>query len=112
MKRTSIVMPAIVILLLSGLVLPRIVMAQDESQERIIRDSKEAKAHFLKSDPSMENLFKHAAGYAIFPNIGKGAVAVGGSCGQRSSISKRIGSRYGPDGAGDCGCPGRRAGLP
>ena len=88
MKRTSIVMPAMVVLLLSGLVLPRIVMAQDESQERIIRDSKEAKAHFLKSDQSMENLFKHAAGYAIFPNIGKGAVAVGGAAG-RGAVFQR-----------------------
>jgi lipid-binding SYLF domain-containing protein len=30
----------------------------------------------------MENLFKHSAGYAIFPNIGKGGVGVGGAAGK------------------------------
>ena len=89
MKRTSIVIPAIVMMMLSGLVVPRIVMAQDGSQERIIEDSKEAKAAFLKADPSMENLFKHAAGYAIFPNIGKGAVAVGGAAG-KGAVYQRV----------------------
>jgi len=65
-------------------------MAQDESQERIISDSKMAKTKFLKSDPSMENLFKHAAGYAIFPNIGKGAVGVGGAAGKGTLYEKGI----------------------
>jgi lipid-binding SYLF domain-containing protein len=57
-------------------------MAQSESQERIIDDSKKAKASFLKTDPSMENLFKHSAGYVIFPNVGKGAVGIGGAAGK------------------------------
>lgn len=57
-------------------------MAQDATQERIIKDSREAKADFLNADPSMENLFKHAAGYVIFPNVGKGAVGVGGAAGR------------------------------
>lgn len=68
--------------ILSGLFLPGILRAQDESQERIINDSKNARAAFVKSDPSMENLFKHAAGYAIFPNVGKGAVGLGGAAGK------------------------------
>jgi lipid-binding SYLF domain-containing protein len=69
-------------MILSGLFLPRIVMAQDESQERIITDSKVAKADLRKSDPSMENLFKNSAGYVIFPNVGKGGVGVGGAAGK------------------------------
>lgn len=67
---------------MSALFLPRLAMAQDETQERIIKDSKEARAAFVKSDPSMENLFKHPAGYVIFPNVGKGAVGVGGAAGR------------------------------
>jgi lipid-binding SYLF domain-containing protein len=82
MKITSTVRPIILLMILSGLFLPRIVMAQDDSQERILGDSKKAKASFLKADPSMENLFKHSAGYAIFPNIGKGGVGVGGAAGK------------------------------
>lgn len=57
-------------------------MAQDDSQARILADAKKAKSSFLRADPSMENLFRHAAGYAIFPNIGKGGVGVGGAAGK------------------------------
>lgn len=69
-------------MIFSGLFLPRIAKAQDETQERIIKDSKEARAAFIRTDPSMENLFKHSAGYVIFPNVGKGAVGVGGAAGR------------------------------
>ncbi len=82
MKLTSSFRPAILLMVLSGLFLPRISMAQDDSQERIIADSKEAKAAILKADPSMENLFKHASGYVIFPNVGKGGVGIGGAAGK------------------------------
>src|SRR3984957_7458600 len=90
MKITSTVRPVMLILILSGLFLPRIVMAQDDSQARILGDSKKAKASFLKADPSMENLFKHAAGYAIFPNIGKGGVGVGGAAGKGAVYEKGV----------------------
>ncbi len=82
MKITSTIRPVMLLMLLSGLFLPRILMAQDDAQARILADSKKAKASFLRADPSMENLFKHAAGYAIFPNIGKGGVGVGGAAGK------------------------------
>jgi lipid-binding SYLF domain-containing protein len=71
-----------------GLFLPRIVMAQDDSQARILVDSKKARASFVRADPSMENLFKHAAGYAIFPNIGKGGGGVGGAAGKGAVYEK------------------------
>lgn len=79
---------AIFLVILSGLFLPRIVKAQDDSQERIIDDSKQAKASFLKADPSMENLFKNSAGYVIFPNVGKGALGVGGAAGKGTVYQK------------------------
>lgn len=88
MKRKSTVITAILLMIVSGLLFPRIVMAQDDSQERIISDSKAAKASFLKGDPSMENLFKHASGYAIFPNVGKGGVGVGGAAGKGAVYQK------------------------
>jgi len=32
-------------------------------------------------DPGMDDWFKNAAGYAVFPNVGKGAVGIGGAHG-------------------------------
>src|SRR5882757_1151182 len=88
MKKLSRARMTIFLMILSGLFLPRILKAQDESQERIIEDSKNAKASFLKADPSMENLFKNSYGYAIFPNVGKGAVGVGGAAGKGAVYQK------------------------
>jgi lipid-binding SYLF domain-containing protein len=82
MKMTNTVRTIALVMVLSGLFLPRLVMAQDDSQKRIIDDSKEAKASFLKADPSMEHLFKKSSCYAIFPNVGKGGIGVGGAAGR------------------------------
>lgn len=90
MKMISTNRPIIFLMILSSLFLPRTLMAQDASQERIIDDSKEAKASFLKADPSMENLFKHSSGYAIFPNVGKGGAGVGGAAGKGAMYEKGI----------------------
>lgn len=81
-------MPATLLIIVSGLFIPRLSMAQNESQERIMQESREAKAAILKADPSMENLFKHSAGYVIFPNVGKGAVGVGGAAGKGTVYQK------------------------
>jgi lipid-binding SYLF domain-containing protein len=90
MKKTSRMKMAIVVMLLSGLFLPRLVKAQDDSQERIINDSKEAKATFKAADPSMETLFKNSAGYVIFPNVGKGGAGVGGAAGKGTVYQKGV----------------------
>ena len=75
-------------MVLAALSIPGISTAQDQSQERIINDSKEAKASFKHADPSMENLFKHSAGYVIFPNVGKGGIGVGGAAGKGAVYEK------------------------
>ena len=36
---------------------------------------------FKEKDPGLENFFKEAYGYAVFPGVGKGAVGVGGAHG-------------------------------
>jgi lipid-binding SYLF domain-containing protein len=36
----------------------------------------------LKSDPGLKKFFDEAAGYAVFPTVGKGAVGVGGAYGR------------------------------
>jgi lipid-binding SYLF domain-containing protein len=88
MKRRNTFRPMLFSMLLAALSIPRISMAQDPSQERIIDDSKEAKAFFKKADPSMENLFRNSAGYVIFPNVGKGGVGIGGAAGKGTVYQK------------------------
>ena len=62
--------------------LPQSMRAQDDkAKEKLISDSKEAKANFIKTDPSMDKLFNSSYGYVIFPKIGKGAIIIGGSGG-------------------------------
>ncbi|CAN0362986.1 unnamed protein product, partial [Ectocarpus sp. 4 AP-2014] len=41
----------------------------------------EAKAAFLKEDPSMSKFFSKSSGYVIFPNVGKGGLGIGGAAG-------------------------------
>jgi lipid-binding SYLF domain-containing protein len=35
-----------------------------------------------KKDPSIEKFFKESAGYAVFPNVGKGGIGIGGAHGK------------------------------
>jgi lipid-binding SYLF domain-containing protein len=53
----------------------------DSKNDKIIADSKTAKAEFIKTDPLMGGIFEKAHGYVIFPNVGKGGVGVGGAAG-------------------------------
>jgi len=50
-------------------------------KDKIIADATAAKAEFIKTDPKMASNFETAYGYVIFPNVGKGAVGVGGASG-------------------------------
>ena len=65
---------------ITGLAMPVSLLAQDKDA-KLLDDSKEAKASFIKSDNLMQHLFESSAGYVIFPNVGKGAVGVGGAAG-------------------------------
>ena len=39
-------------------------------------------SRFKAEDPSIQKLFDDAAGYAVFPSVGKGAIGVGGAYGR------------------------------
>ncbi len=57
-------------------------MAQTSTKDKkIVADASEAKADFISSDGLMQNLFNNAYGYVIFPNVGKGAIGIGGAAG-------------------------------
>jgi len=62
----------------------------DSKKEEIAKDANEAKAEFIKSDPKMADLFAKAYGYVIFPNVGKGAVGIGGAAGNGVAWEKGV----------------------
>jgi len=66
-------------------------LTSSAQEAKLIADASASKQKFINADPSMAALFSSSAGYAIFPNIGKGAIGVGGAAGngvvyQRGSI--------------------------
>lgn len=59
-----------------------IAFAQNANKDqKIIKDSQEAKAAFLEDDPEMKKLFDSSYGYIILPNVGKGGLGIGGAAG-------------------------------
>ena len=56
-------------------------MAQDDDKNKLLNDANNAREEFIKKDPLMKNLFDNSSGYVIFPNVGKGAIGVGGAAG-------------------------------
>ena len=69
------------LLLSTVLVMPVSLWAQSSKNNKLIGDSKVAKAGFIKTDGLMQSLFDNSAGYVIFPNVGKGGIGVGGAAG-------------------------------
>jgi len=81
MKKSNMI--RLVFLALAVFILPHSIKAQDEKEkQKILADSKDAKAAFIKADPSMSNLFASSYGYVIFPKITKAGIVVGGSGGK------------------------------
>ena len=75
--------------LLTGLFMNISVKAQkDEKDNKIVADANVAKADFIKADPLMQNLFDNSYGYVIFPNVGKGAIGIGGAAGNGAVFQK------------------------
>jgi len=69
------------LLLLTGTLVSYSGIAQDSKDKKVIADAEEAKAAFIKEDALMADLFTKAYGYLILPNVGKGAVGIGGAAG-------------------------------
>lgn len=72
---------AAIICLLSVLVCVNVLGQSKEKMKRLIKESAEAKQEFLDKDFQMEDHFAGAYAYVIFPNVGKGAIGVGGAAG-------------------------------
>lgn len=79
MKKSKFIRLAVVAF--ASFILPRALHAQDADAQKLISESSKAKSEFIKTDPSMADMFTSSYGYVIFPKIGKGGFIVGGSGG-------------------------------
>jgi lipid-binding SYLF domain-containing protein len=81
MKKFNVLTMAMFSLLLTA-VIPTVLRAQDtEDKNKLLSDSRHARDEFIKTDSLMKSLFDNSVGYVIFPNVGKGAVGIGGAAG-------------------------------
>jgi lipid-binding SYLF domain-containing protein len=53
----------------------------EKKDKQLVEDSKSGMKDFVHTDSLMKQLFKSAYGYVVFPNVGKGAIGVGGASG-------------------------------
>jgi lipid-binding SYLF domain-containing protein len=81
MKKHFVITLAQSILIFSALLIVNVAVAQSSKDKKIMVDCDTAKAEFLRTDGLLKNVFAGAYGYAILPNVGKGAVGVGGASG-------------------------------
>ncbi len=75
MKKLRIITTITLLLVAAG------AFSQNNKDQKIIRDAEKAKAKILKMETGLENFFDTAAGYVIFPNVGKGGFIVGAASG-------------------------------
>src|SRR5688572_5560042 len=81
MKKYLFIPFAQFLLIFSSLLFASPASAQSDKDKKIAVDCDSAKAEFLRSDPTLQNVFESAYGYAMLPNIGKAALGVGGASG-------------------------------
>jgi lipid-binding SYLF domain-containing protein len=81
MKTMNVLKMSIFSLLFTALMPVGIMAQDDDDKSKLQGDADNAKAEFIKSDGLMQSLFDKSAGYVIFPNVGKGAIGVGGAAG-------------------------------
>jgi lipid-binding SYLF domain-containing protein len=65
-----------------------------EGKATIETDAATALAKAQTSDPSLTNVLNTAAGYAVFPTVGKGAAGVGGAYGKGVLFEKDVAVGY------------------
>lgn len=89
MKRLKLFPVLAVCFILTGSLSTTSALAQsEEKDDKIFTDANEARADFIKADGLMKNLFDNSYGYVIFPNVGKGAIGIGGAAGNGAVFQK------------------------
>ncbi|MDT0642227.1 lipid-binding SYLF domain-containing protein [Zunongwangia sp. F363] len=51
------------------------------SPDKLVNDAQKAQEAMIEAQPDLQEMFQTSAGYAIFPNVGKGAYILGGASG-------------------------------
>src|SRR5262245_28945636 len=67
--------------LVTALALCGVAPLRADEKSRLTEEVQEAKAALIKHDSSLNGEIGKAAGYALFPGVGKGAIGVGGARG-------------------------------
>jgi lipid-binding SYLF domain-containing protein len=55
---------------------------EPDANDRMELDVQRAIISFKRADPGIESFFESAAGYAVYPGIGKGGFVIGGAYGK------------------------------
>ncbi|WGF93374.1 lipid-binding SYLF domain-containing protein [Aequorivita marisscotiae] len=66
------------------------IFAQNAEDKKIIRDAEQSKAAFIEANPKMQDYFDDAKAYAIFPNVGKGAIIIGAASGNGAVYERGV----------------------
>lgn len=66
------------------------IFAQNADDKKVINDAEKAKAAFLEANPKLQGYFDDAKAYAIFPNVGKGALIVGAASGNGAVYERGV----------------------
>jgi len=82
MRTTHIGFLTVLVFILAGVVGCSTAPKSEEGKVTIQSDAEKEVAKAKENDPSLGQLLDKAAGYAVFPTVGKGAVGVGGAYGK------------------------------
>ncbi len=64
--------------------------AQNAEDNKVINDAEKAKAAFIEANSKMQGYFDDAKAYAIFPNVGKGALIIGAASGNGAVYERGV----------------------
>lgn len=64
--------------------------AQNADDKKVIQDAQNAKKAFIEANPKIQSYFDDAKAYAIFPNVGKGAIIVGAATGNGAVYERGV----------------------
>lgn len=78
MRKAALLMAISLVLAIPG----SIFAFEPDTSDELQLDVAKAIAQVKKDDPGIEKFFNGAAGYAVFPTVGKGGIGVGGAYGK------------------------------
>ena len=81
MKKTNRFWQLAILLLFASILFTDTTKAQDSRDKRLIDDAEKAKSNFTAGNTQIQEIFDKAYGYAILPNVGKGAAGIGAAAG-------------------------------